>query len=115
MMLLASFCEIRTRGFRGVGSITKDVLSRISNLVVLELIMEAAGKRNFQTFPPYNITNEVRISGIFAEIAENIKPLPEDRPYSNPFHELEDAASDFVQHYRSIADQFLFKGLLLEK
>jgi hypothetical protein len=29
MMLLASFCEIRTRGFRGVGSITKDVLSRI--------------------------------------------------------------------------------------
>jgi hypothetical protein len=77
--------------------------------------MEAAGKRNFQTFPPYNITNEVRISGIFAEIAENIKPPPEDRPYSNPFHELEDAASDFVQHYRSIADQFLFKGLLLEK
>lgn len=115
MMLLASFCETRMRGFRGAGSITKDVLSSISNLIVLEFVMEATGERRFQTFPPYNITNEFRLSGIFTQIAKNIKPPPQDRPYLNPFRELEDAASDFVQHYTSIADQVPFTGLLLEK
>jgi hypothetical protein len=115
MMLRASFYEIQTRGFHRTGWITKDVLRRISNLVVFEFIMEAAGERKFQTFPPYNITNEVRISRIFAEIANSIEPPPEDRPYSNPFHELEDAASDFVQHYRDIVDKVTFTGILLEK
>ena len=115
MMLIASFHEVQTRGYHGLGSITKDVLTRISDLVRYECGMEAIGERKIQTFPPYNITNEVRISGIFAEIANNVKPSSEERPYSNPFHELEDAASDFVQHYRSIANHVPFKGLLLEK
>lgn len=115
MMLTASFCEIRTRGFSRTGWITKDVLRRISNLVLFEFIMEANGERKFQIFPPYDMANEVRISGIFAEIAKNIEPPPEDRPYSDPFNELEDAASDFVQHYRDIADKVTFTGTLLEK
>jgi hypothetical protein len=115
MMLMASFCEIRTRGFHGRRSITKDVLGKISDLVGFEFIMEAAGKRRFQTFPAYNITNEFKISRIFDEIAKKIEPPPEGRPYSNPFYELEDAARDFVQHYRSIADKVRFTGILLEK
>ena len=115
MMLMASFCEIRTRGFHERRSITKDVLGKISDLVGFEFIMEAAGKRRFQTFPPYNITNEFNISRIFDEIAKNIEPPPEDRPFLNPFHDFEDAASDFVQHYRSIAEKIRFTGILLEK
>jgi hypothetical protein len=115
MMLTASFFEIQTRGFYRTGWITKDVLRSISDLVSFEFIMEAAGERKMQTFPPYDITNEVKIARIFAEIAKNIEPPPEDRPYSNPFHELEDAASDFVQHYRDIAEKIRFTGILLEK
>jgi len=115
MMLMASFCEIRTRGFHGRRSITKDVLGKISDLVGFEFIMEAAGKRRFQTFPPYNITNEFKISRIFEEIAKKIEAPPEGCPYSNAFYELEDAARDFVQHYRSVADKVRFTGILLEK
>jgi hypothetical protein len=115
MMLRASFFEIQTRGLYGTGWITKDVLRRISNLVVFEFIMEAAGERKFQTFPPYDIANELKISKIFAEIAKNIEPPPEDRALSNPFHDFEEAASDFVQHYRDIARKIRFTGILLEK
>lgn len=122
MMLRASFYEIQTRGYHGIGSITKDVLRRISNLVVFEFIMEATGERKLRTFPPYDRANEFKISKIFAEIAKNIEPPPEDCAFSNPFHDFEEAASDFAQHYRSVAEkirnvakEFQFTGILLEK
>ena len=115
MLLLAARHDIRTRGYRDIGSLLSSVLPNIALLMPLEAVADKAGQRRMQTFPPYSLGFEANIPRLLPEVAKQVKPAEDDRSWVNPFHEFNEASETVVHHYREVADKVAFGGVLLEK
>ena len=115
MMLLAAQHDIRVRGYRDIGSLLSRVLPNIALLMPLEAVADKAGQRRMQTFPPYSLGFEANIPALLAEVAKQVKPIEDDRPWINPFDTFNEASEAIVHHYREVADKVTFGGVLLEK
>ena len=81
----------------------------------LEAVADKAGQRRMQTFPPYSLGFEANIPALLAEVAKQVKPVEDDRPWINPFDTFNEASEAIVHHYREVADKVTFGGVLLEK
>jgi hypothetical protein len=68
-----------------------------------------------QTFPPYSLGFKANIPALLAEVAKQVKPVEDDRPWINPFDTFTEASEAIVHHYREVADKVTFGGVLLEK
>lgn len=115
MMLRAAQHDIRVRGYRDVDSLVGVVLSNIAALMPLEAVVDMAGQRRLQTFPPYSLGFEANIPTLLLEIAKRVKPVEDDRSWINPFDEFNEASKTIVHHYRDVAEKVKFEGVLLEK
>lgn len=115
MMLRAAHHDIRTRGYRDVSSTLSTVLQNIATFAPFEVAMEKGGQRVMQTFPPYSLSHEVSLPALLAEVANNVKPVARERSRINPFYEFQQASDAIVDHYREVARNVSFDGVLLEK
>jgi hypothetical protein len=52
---------------------------------------------------------------LLLEIANQVKPVEDDRSWINPFDDFNEASEAIVLHYRDVADKVSFEGVLLEK
>ncbi len=115
MMLLAAQHDIRLRGYRNPGSLLRSVLSNIAALMQLEAVMDKAGRRRMQTFPPYSLGFEANLPTLLAEVAKQVKPIEPERSWIDPFHDFNEASEVVVRHYRELAEKVAFGGVLLQK
>ena len=115
MMMLAALHDIRVRGYRDTGSLLSTVLPNIAALLPFEAVMDKRGQRRMQTFPAYSLGFEANISTLLAEVLRQVKPM-EDRKFRvSPFHEFTEASKAILHHYRDLAKNVSFGGILLEK
>jgi hypothetical protein len=104
--------DIEIRGYENLPMLEK-VLGHALAVAPAEVAMERAGRRQLQTFPPYDMGFEGNIAALLFIVAGQVKVDPERRRV-NPFHEFVEASEDIVQHFRDLA-RTNFENLLLRK
>lgn len=115
MMMRAALHDIRVRGYRDTTSLLRTVLPNIAALMPFEVVMDKKGQRRMQTFPSYSLGFEANLPALLAEVAKQVKPVEGRMPRISPFHEFEEASEVIVHHYREVAKNVSFGGVLLEK
>jgi hypothetical protein len=115
MMLLAAQSDLRIRGYRDVSSTLRTVLRNIAALVPFEVRMDKSGQRMMMTFPPYSLSYEACLPALLAEAANRVTPVESERSWIDPFDEFKEASDAIVDHYREVAGNVNFEGVLLEK
>lgn len=115
MMMLAALHDIRVRGYRDTGSLLRTVLPNIAALMPLEAVMDKGGQRRMQTFPAYSLSFEANLPTLLTEVARQVKPVEGLKSRISPFHEFEEVSEAIVHHYREVAKNVSFGGVLLEK
>jgi hypothetical protein len=115
MMMLAALHDIRVRGYRDIGSLLRTVLPNIAALMPFEAVMDKAGQRRMQPFPPYSLGFEANLPTLLAEVARQVKPVDPKRSWIDPFHDFSEASEAVVHHYREVAEKVAFGGTLLQK
>ena len=111
-MLRATSREIQLNDFSSESSLKK-LLGSCYNLMPLEIIMDAAGKRRLQIFPAYDLGFEASIPILLEQVAAQVR-VDKERPWIDPFHDFVNAADTIRDHYRNLA-QIDFKDTLLRK
>ena len=107
MMLLAAQSDLRIRGYRDVSSTLRTVLRNMR--------MDKSGQRMMMTFPPYSQSYEACLPALVAEVANRVTPVESERSWIDPFDEFKEASDAIVDHYREVAGNVNFEGVLLEK
>jgi hypothetical protein len=54
-------------------------------------------------------------SALLAEAANRVTPVESERSWIDPFDEFKEASDAIVDHYREVAGNVNFEGVLLEK
>jgi hypothetical protein len=67
------------------------------------------------TFPPYSLSYEACLPALLAEAANRVTPVESERSWIDPFDEFKEASDAIVDHYREVAGNVNFEGVLLEK
>jgi hypothetical protein len=111
-LMLAARHDIELHGYHS-GATLKTVLDYVRSLASLEVVMEKAGKRRLQVFPPYVLSFEASVPALLDLVAHQVK-VDVERPGSNPFQDFLAAAEDVRHHYRELS-KMDFEGTLLRK
>jgi hypothetical protein len=80
-----------------------------------EAIMDKAGQRVMQAFPPYSLGFEANLPTLLAEVAKQLKPVEPEQSWVDPFCDFNEASDAIVHHYREVAEKIAFGGGLLQK
>jgi hypothetical protein len=115
MLLRAAQHDIRIRGYRDVAATLRTVFRNISTLVPFEVTMDKGHQRMKKTFPPYSPSYEASLPALLEEVAKKVKPVDRERSWIDPFDEFKEASDAIVGHYREVAGNVNFEGVLLEK
>lgn len=99
-MLRSIHHEIKTGIFEA--NSLKSTLNQIAEVIPLEILADAAGKRRLQVFPAYSLAFEASIPMLVQTIATNVKFDPE-RSWHDPFYELSEVMNDVRDHYRRLS------------
>ena len=91
------------------------MLENIAVFVPFEVTMEKSGQRLMKVFPPYDLGFEANFPSMLMEVAKNVKPVERERSWIDPFKDFEEASDAIVDHYRKVAEEVSFEGVLLEK
>ena len=114
-MMQVALHDIRTRGYRHTSALLRTVLSNVVILMPYEVLMDKGGQRSFQTFPVYSLGFEANLPTLLGEIAGQVQPREDASSRISPFREFTEASKVIVHHYREIAKNVQFGGVLLEK
>jgi hypothetical protein len=115
MMLRAAQHDIRIRGYRDVSSTLSTVLRNIATFVPFEVAMNKGHQRMMKTFPPYSLSYEACLPALLEEVAKKVQPVERERSWIDPFDEFKEASDAIVDHYREVAKNVSFEGVLLER
>lgn len=113
MMLAGVNQNLRVRGYERVSHL-RPVLTKLSQLIPFEVVLDNVGERRSQIFPAYNLSFPSSLPAILAYLANQVA-VDEDRPRVDPYDDFTDASELIVHHYRDVAKNVDFGGALLQK
>jgi hypothetical protein len=113
MMLACVNQNIRVRGYERVSHL-RPVLAKLAELIPFEVVLDKAGERRLQIFPPYDLSFPSSLPAILAYLANEVA-IDAERPWIDPYGDFTDASEHIVHHYRDVAKNVDFCGALLQK
>ena len=111
-MLLAARADIELYGYRNTPTL-RGVLNYARLFTPMEVVMEKAGKRIMQVFPPYDLSFNCTPAALLELVSRQIK-VDAEHQWVNPFDEFLEAAEDIRQFYRQLSE-IDFQNTLLRK
>jgi hypothetical protein len=109
-MILAASRDLESHGYDNY-AIFEQVLRFIEALLPLEVVMDLAGRRLLQTYPPYEVRMEYSLGNLLLNVAERVE-ADKDRPWVNPYYDFCEVSEKLTDHFRRIGKVNFGKGFV---